>query len=141
MAYQTLLGGQIFRFDSVKEVLAKANEEKSGDILAGVAAASDLERVAAKEVLSGMLLKDLREHPVVPYEEDDVTRMNQDSINETLYHQIENWTVSDLREWILSYSTTERQLRDMSRALTSEMVAGVAKLMTNLDLILSLIHI
>ena len=81
MAYQTLLGGQIFRFDSVKEVLAKANEEKSGDILAGVAAASDLERVAAKEVLSGMLLKDLREHPVVPYEEDDVTRMNQDSIN------------------------------------------------------------
>ena len=135
MAYQTLLGGQIFRFDSVKEVLAKANEEKSGDILAGVAAASDLERVAAKEVLSGMLLKDLREHPVVPYEEDDVTRMNQDSINETLYHQIENWTVSDLREWILSYSTTERQLRDMSRALTSEMVAGVAKLMTNLDLI------
>ena len=135
MAYQTLLGGQIFRFDSVKEVLAKAIEEKSGDILAGVAAASDLERVAAKEVLSGMLLKDLREHPVVPYEEDDVTRMNQDSINETLYHQIENWTVSDLREWILSYSTTERQLRDMSRALTSEMVAGVAKLMTNLDLI------
>ena len=64
-----------------------------------------------------------------------MTRMNQDSINETLYHQIENWTVSDLREWILSYSTTERQLRDMSRALTSEMVAGVAKLMTNLDLI------
>lgn len=135
MAYQTLLGGQIFRFDSVKEVLAKANEEKSGDILAGVAAASDLERVAAKDVLSGMLLKDLRENPVVPYEEDDVTRMNQNSINETLYNKIKNWTVSDLREWILSYSTAESQIRDMSRALTSEMVAGVAKLMTNLDLV------
>ncbi len=135
MAYKTLLGGQIFTFDSVKEVMAKANEEKSGDILAGVAASSDLERIAAKEVLSNMLLKDLRENPAVPYEEDDVTRLNQDSINEVFYSKIKNWTVSDLREWILSYSTTERELRDMSRALTSEMVAGVAKLMTNLDLI------
>ncbi|WP_418489626.1 ethanolamine ammonia-lyase subunit EutB [Frisingicoccus sp.] len=135
MAYKTLLGGQIFTFDSVKEVMAKANEEKSGDILAGVAASSDLERIAAKEVLSNMLLKDLRENPAVPYEEDDVTRLNQDSINEVFYNKIKNWTVSDLREWILSYSTTERELRDMSRALTSEMVAGVAKLMTNLDLI------
>ena len=135
MAYKTLLGGQIFTFDSVKEVMAKANEEKSGDILAGVAASSDLERIAAKEVLSNMLLKDLRENPAVPYEEDDVPRLNQDSINEVFYSKIKNWTVSDLREWILSYSTTERELRDMSRALTSEMVAGVAKLMTNLDLI------
>ncbi len=135
MAYKTLLGGQMFTFDSVKEVMAKANEEKSGDILAGVAASSDLERIAAKEVLSNMLLKDLRENPAVPYEEDDVTRLNQDSINEVFYNKIKNWTVGDLREWILSYSTTERQLRDMSHALTSEMVAGVAKLMTNLDLI------
>ena len=135
MAYKTLLGGQIFTFDSVKEVMAKANEEKSGDILAGVAASSDLERIAAKEVLSNMLLKDLRENPAVPYEEDDVTRLNQDSINEVFYNKIKNWTVSDLREWILCYSTTEQQLRDMSHALTSEMVAGVAKLMTNLDLI------
>lgn len=135
MAYKTLLGGQIFTFDSVKEVMAKANEEKSGDILAGVAASSDLERIAAKEVLSNMLLTDLRENPAVPYEEDDVTRLNQDSINEVFYNKIKNWTVSDLREWILSYSTTEAQIRDMSHALTSEMVAGVAKLMTNLDLI------
>lgn len=135
MAYKTLLGGQMFTFDSVKEVMAKANEEKSGDILAGVVASSDLERIAAKEVLSNMLLKDLRENPAVPYEEDDVTRLNQDSINEVFYNKIKNWTVGDLREWILSYSTTERQLRDMSHALTSEMVAGVAKLMTNLDLI------
>ena len=54
MAYKTLLGGQVFTFDSVKEVMAKANEEKSGDILAGVAASSDLERIAAKEVLSNI---------------------------------------------------------------------------------------
>ena len=135
MAYRTLLGGQIFRFDTVKEVLAKANEEKSGDILAGVAASSDLERVAAKEVLANMRLSELRENPVVPYEEDDVTRLNQDGINQTFYNKIKNWTVSDLREWILDYSTTEQQIKDMSKALTGEMVAAVAKIMTNLDLI------
>ena len=135
MAYRTLLGGQIFRFDSVKEVLAKANEEKSGDILAGVAASSDLERVAAKEVLANMRLSELRENPVVPYEEDDVTRLNQDGINQVFYNKIKNWTVSDLREWILDYSTTEHQIKDMSKALTGEMVAAVAKIMTNLDLI------
>ena len=117
MAYKTLLGGQIFTFDSVKEVMAKANEEKSGDILAGVAASSDLERIAAKEVLSNMLLKDLRENPAVPYEEDDVTRLNQDSINEVFYNKIKNWTVSDLREWILSYSTTEQQRGTIQRLI------------------------
>ena len=66
----TVLSGQAFIFRSLKEVLAKANELKSGDVLAGVAASSDLERIAAKEVLSQLLLSDLRNHPVVPYEED-----------------------------------------------------------------------
>lgn len=135
MAYRTMLAGQTFVFDTVKEVLAKANEEKSGDILAGIAAESDRERIAAKETLAGMLLRDLRENPVVPYEEDDVTRLNQDSINETLYDKISRWTVSDLREWILEDDTRERQLQEISKALTSEMIAAAAKLMTNLDLI------
>ena len=135
MSYRTLLSGQMYSFESVKEVLAKANEEKSGDILAGVAASSDMERIAAKEALANMLVKDLRENPVVPYEQDDVTRMNQDGINEPLYEKIKNWTISDLREYILSDTTTENQLRDLSRALTAETVAGVAKLMSNMDLV------
>lgn len=133
--YKTLLSGQTFTFDSVKEVLAKANEEKSGDILAGVAASSDIERIAAKEVLSEMTLKELRENPVVPYEEDDVTRLNQDGLNETIYDSIKNWTVADLREWILCGNTTEADIRRISKGLTAEMVAGVAKLMSNLDLV------
>lgn len=91
MSYRVLLSGQNFVFDSVKEVLAKANEEKSGDTLAGVAARSDMERIAAKEALSDMLLKDLRENPVVPYEQDDVTRINQDSLNEVVYDRIKGW--------------------------------------------------
>ncbi|MDD2955753.1 MAG: ethanolamine ammonia-lyase subunit EutB [Oscillospiraceae bacterium] len=135
MSFQTLLAGQIYSFDTVKEVLAKANELKSGDILAGVAAASDMERVAAKEVLSGMLLSALRENPVAPYEEDDVTRLNQDGLNETIYAGIRNWTVAELREWLLDYRTTEADIRRISKGLTAEMVAAVAKLMSNLDLI------
>lgn len=133
--YRTLLSGQQFTFDSVKEVLAKANEEKSGDILAGVAAKSDIERVAAKEVLSQMTLHDLRENPIVPYEEDDVTRLNQDGLNETIYGSIQSWTVAELREWILSGDTTEADIRRASKGLTAEMVAAVCKLMTNLDLV------
>ena len=133
--YRTLLSGQQFTFDSVKEVLAKANEEKYGDILAGVAARSDIERVAAKEVLSQMTLHDLRENPIVPYEEDDVTRLNQDGLNETIYGSIQSWTVAELREWILSGETSEADIRRVSKGLTAEMVAAVCKLMTNLDLV------
>lgn len=135
MSYKTLLSGQVFTFDSVKEVLAKANEEKSGDILAGVAAKSGLERIAAKEVLSQMTLKELRENPVVPYEEDEVTRLNQDGLSEAIYGGMKSWTVGELREWLMDYSTTEEDIRRASRGLTAEMVAAVAKLMTNMDLV------
>ena len=135
MGYSTLLGGKKFTFNSVKEVLAKANEEKSGDILAGVAAGSDLERIAAKQVLSNMLVRDLRENPVVSYEDDEVTRINQDSIDPAVYDRIKHWTMAELREYILGYKTTESDLRTLSRGLTAETVAGVCKLMTNLDLV------
>ncbi len=135
MKLAAVLAGQAFIFSSVKEVLAKANELKSGDILAGVAASSDLERIAAKEVLSQLLLSDLRENPAVPYEEDEVTRINQDSIDPAVYDRIRNWTVAELREYILSRETTEEDIHTLSRGLTSEMVAAVCKLMTNLDLV------
>ena len=72
MRLSTVLAGKSFEFKSIKEVLAKANEAKSGDQLAGIAATSDLERVAAKAVLSRLLVRDLRENPVVSYEDDDV---------------------------------------------------------------------
>ena len=135
MKLKTTLFGKTYAFRDVKDVLAKANEEKSGDKLAGVAAQSAEERVAAKVVLSEMLLSDLRENPVVPYEQDEVTRIIQDDINETVYEKIRNWTVSDLREWILDENTTGADLRRLSRGLTSETVAAVCKLMGNLDLI------
>lgn len=135
MRLKTVILGKTYQFKDVKEVLAKANEEKSGDILAGVAASSGTERIAAKEVLSNFLVSDLRENPVVPYEQDDVTRIIQDAVSEPIYNKIRNWTVGELREYILSHTTTERDIRHLSRGLTSEVVAGVCKLMSNLDLI------
>lgn len=135
MRLKTKLFGQIYEFSSVKEVLAKANEEKSGDKLAGVAARTTKERVAAKEVLANLTLEDLRKNPVVPYEEDEVTRIIQDDVNEKIYEEIKNWTVSDLREWVLDTNVVSDDIRRISRGLTSEMVAAVTKLMSNLDLI------
>jgi ethanolamine ammonia-lyase large subunit len=127
--------GKTYMFDNIKEVLAKANEEKSGDILAGIAATSVEERVAAKRVLSQLTLEDLRNNPVVSYEEDEVTRIIQDNVNAKIYGEIKNLSVSEFREKILSLETTGEDIKRMSRGLTSEMVAGVAKLMSNLDLI------
>lgn len=135
MNLSTLLFGKTYSFQNIKQVLAKANEEKSGDRLAGIAAENAEERVAAKIVLSGLLLSDLRENPVVPYEQDEVTRIIQDDVNETIYRQIRGWSVAELREWILSETTTGADLHRISRGLTSEMIAAVAKLMSNLDLI------
>ncbi len=135
MKLQTTLLGKTYQFQSLKEVLAKANEEKTGDQLAGLAAQTAQERVAAKVVLSEVTLHDLREHPAVPYEEDEVTRIIQDDVNEAVYRKIQNWTVAELREWLLAETTTGADIRRLSRGLTSEMVAAVCKLMGNLDLI------
>lgn len=135
MSYAISLCGKNFTFKNEKDVLAKANEVKSGDTLAGIAAESDLERIAAKEVLANLTVKALRENPVVPYEEDEVTRINQDSIDPVVYDEIKNLTMAELREKILSYSSDEEDLKRLSRGLTSEVVAGVCKLMSNMDLV------
>ncbi|EAC7577568.1 ethanolamine ammonia lyase large subunit, partial [Listeria monocytogenes] len=107
MILKTNLFGHTYQFKSITDVLAKANEEKSGDRLAGVAAESAEERVAAKVVLSKMTLGDLRNNPVVPYETDEVTRIIQDQVNDRIHDSIKNWTVEELREWILDHKTTD----------------------------------
>ncbi len=135
MAIKVLLAGQIFNFNSIKEVLAKANEEKSGDVLAGIAAKSDIERIAAKQALANMPLSELRENPVVPYEQDEVTRINQDTLNETIYNTIKGLTVGQFREWLLDDKTTSQAIKHITPALTAEMIAAVTKLMSNLDLV------
>ncbi len=135
MILKTKLFGKTYQFSSVMEVMGKANEEKSGDKLAGVAAGSAEERVAAKVVLSHLTLSDLFNNPAVPYEKDEVTRIIIDHVNLRTYEKIKNWTVAELREWILDCNTTNYDIHSISNGLTSEMVAAVAKIMSNLDLI------
>ena len=135
MILKTKLLGHVYDFHTVREVMAKANEEKSGDRLAGIGAETAAERVAAKAVLAQLTLADLRNSPAVPYESDEVTRIIQDGVNEKIYGEIRNWTVAELREWLLDEANDGPAVRRLSRGLTSEMVAAVAKLMSNLDLV------
>jgi len=136
MLLRTKLFGETYEFATIKELLAKANEEKSGDQQAGIAANTAAERVAARLVLAEVPLSVLRENPAVPYDDDEVTRVIDDAVNETIYAEIKGWNVGEFREWILSNKTDSDQIRRVSNALTGEMVAGVAKLMSNLDLVL-----
>lgn len=135
MNLRSKIHNQVFTFNSVTELLAKANNEKSGDALAGLAAGSATERVAAKLCLSELQLRDIYENPVIPYEDDDVTRCIYDDLNTTIYNRVANWTVSELREYILSGSTAQNDLLNISRGLTSEMIAAAAKLMSTMDLV------
>ncbi len=133
----TKLDGRNYRFAEIKTVLACANEEKSGDRLAQIGSKSELERVAAKYVLSGLTLESLRQAPVVAYDEDEVTRLIDDSLDVEAYEKIKSWTVADLREFLLSSTTDLKSIEAIRWGLTGEMVAAVTKLMSNLDLILA----
>ncbi|MEJ5201307.1 MAG: ethanolamine ammonia-lyase subunit EutB [Anaerolineales bacterium] len=135
MLLRTSLFGKVYEFPDLRVLMGKANEEKSGDHLAGVAAETTAERVAAKIVLAEVPLWVLRENPVVPYEQDEVTRVIQDAINETVYQEIKDWTVGELREWLLSDVADSRTIARISEGLTAEMIAAVTKLMSNMDLI------
>lgn len=135
MRLKTVLFGATYQFASVKEVLGKAGEARSGDILAGVAAESMLERVAAKEVLANLTLADLRDNPVIPYERDAVTRVIQDSVHAPAYREIRNWTVAEFRDFLLDSRTAPRDIDRTRKGVTSEMAAAVSKVMSNADLI------
>lgn len=133
MNLKTNLFGKVYSFKDVKDVLAKANEEKSGDALAGICAKSTEERIAAKIVVSNLTLGDIRNNPAVPYEEDEITRVIQDSVDEDVYSKLKNITVGEFRDFILSSS--ESEIIGIRDGLTSEMIAAVTKLMSNMDLV------
>ncbi len=135
MLLRTKLFGKIFEFPDIRELMGKANEEKSGDILAGVASITTLERAAAKHVLAEVPLWVLKESPVAPYDQDEVTRVIQDAIEPTVYEEVKDWTVGELREWILSEKNDGESIYRITTGLTSEMIAAVTKLMSNMDLI------
>src|SRR5262245_53168346 len=137
MKLSATLRGKTFAFRDVREVMAKANEDKAGDNLAGVAAGSALERVAAKLVLSELTVGDLHEHPCIPYEEDEVTRLIWDEFAQPIFQEVKGWTIGRVREHVLDAQTGGADLLRLSRGLTSEMIAACAKLMSNLDLVVA----
>ncbi|MDR3348657.1 MAG: ethanolamine ammonia-lyase subunit EutB [Acidaminococcales bacterium] len=135
MKLKTLLHGKTYEFRNLADVLAKANEPKSADRLQNIAARSASERVAAKIALAAMTVGDLTENPVLPYEDDEVTRANIDSLNQPLYKAMKNKTIGELREWILDHKTTGREIERFARAFTGEVAAAAAKIMSTMDLV------
>jgi ethanolamine ammonia-lyase large subunit len=126
-----------YRFSDIREVLAKANEEKSGDQLAGIAATSERERVAAKRALADLTLIDLLNNPIIPPETDEVTRLILESHEASAFQRIRGMTVGAFREFILNDRTAEADLKSLKWGITPEMAAAVAKLMSNKDLVLA----
>jgi ethanolamine ammonia-lyase large subunit len=128
-------GGERHVFRDLTDVLAKASPRRSGDELAGLAAQSDAQRVAARSVLADLPLTRFLDEPLIPYEADEVTRLIMDSHDTAAFAPVRHLTVGGLRDWLLSYEATTEALAALAPGLTPEMVAGVSKLMRNQDLI------
>jgi len=126
-----------FDFSDLRELFAKANEEKSGDQLAGIAARSERERVAAKRKLADLTFDEIVRRPLIDPSEDDVTRLILDSFDQQAFRSIASMTVGQFREFLLDDATTATQLNPLQHAIVPEIAAAVAKLMSNKDLVLA----
>ena len=134
--YQHRIGVQNYQFEGLATLLARASPERSGDHLAGVAAQSAQERVAAQMALADLPLTRFLQEAIVPYETDEVTRLIIDSHDAAAFAPVAGLTVGGLRDWLLSDTADSDTLRKLAPGLTPEMVAAVSKLMRNQDLIL-----
>jgi ethanolamine ammonia-lyase large subunit len=137
MKLAAVLRNERFEFADLRAVFARANEEKSGDQLAGVAAPTERERVAAKMVLADMRLSEIVDNPLIDPDFDDVSRLILDGQDRESFAAIRSWTVGELRDWILSDSTTGEDLHAIRLAIIPEVAAAVTKLMGNKDLVVA----
>jgi ethanolamine ammonia-lyase large subunit len=135
MAHTATLGGTSYVFADLKTLLAKATPRRAGDMLAGIAAADATERVAAQYVLADLPLSHFLNETVIPYEDDEVTRLIADSHDPTAFAEISSLTVGEFRDWLLSDEVDYTTLTRIAPALVPEMVAAVSKLMRLQDLI------
>jgi len=126
-----------FTFSDLRQLFAIANEEKSGDQLAGIAASSERERVAAKKRLADLTLEEIVRQPLISPEQDDVTQLILDTFDQDAFTRIKSMTVGEFREYILADSTREADLHALQWAIIPEMAAAVAKIMSNKDLVLA----
>ena len=133
--HATTLGRTRHSFPDLKSLLAAASPPRSGDALAGIAASSDEQRVAARLILADLPLATFLAEPLIPYEEDEVTRLIQDTHDAAAFAPVAGQTVGQFREWLLSDAADRAALAALAPGLTPEMVAAVSKLMRNQDLI------
>src|SRR5712692_4921921 len=126
-----------FDFSDLRELFGKANEEKSGDQLAGIAARSERERVAAKRKLADLTLDEIVRRPLIDPSEDDVSRLILDTFDQEAFRSIASVTVGEFREFLLDDGTTDSQLQPLQQAIIPEVAAAVTKLMSNKDLVLA----
>jgi ethanolamine ammonia-lyase large subunit len=136
MAYRHTIDATTYVFDDLRDLLAKATPPRSGDRLAGIAAESAAQMMAARISLSNVPLKQFLQETVVPYEDDEVTRLIVDTHDDQAFAAISSLTVGAFRDWLLSDAATGDMLKKLSRGITPEMAAAVSKLMRNQDLIL-----
>lgn len=136
MGYAHTLGGQVWHFDDLKTLMARATPPRSGDMLAGLAARTAAERVAARMALAELPLRRFLDEALVPYEQDEVTRLIIDGHDAPAFAPVAQLTVGDFRDWLLRDDTDEATLAALRPGLTPEMVAAVSKLMRNQDLVL-----
>src|SRR5213079_1970063 len=136
MVYRQVIDATSYLFDDLRDLLAKATPPRSGDRLAGIAAGSAEQMVAARMALSNVPLTQFLNETVIPYEDDEVTRLIVDSHDAPGFAAISSLTVGGFRDWLLSDAATSEVLKKISRAITPEMAAAVSKLMRNQDLIL-----
>ena len=136
MVYKTQIAGTVYTFINLRELLAKASPARSGDYLAGVAADSNLERVAAQWVLADVPLKQFLLEPLIPCETDEVSRLIFQQHDEQAFTLVSHLTVGGFRDWLLSEEATTEVLHQIAFGLIPEMVAAVSKLMRIQDLIL-----
>ena len=137
MVYRHAIGNTSYVFDDLRELLAKATPPRSGDRLAGIAAESAEQMVAARIALADVPLKQFLHETVIPYEDDEVTRLIVDTHDRPAFAAISSLTVGSFRDWLLSGAATTDVLKRIARAVTPEMAAAVSKLMRNQDLILA----
>lgn len=135
--YNTTLAHRSYRFASLKALMAKASPARSGDNLAGIAAESAEERMAAKIALADVPLREILDNPLIAYADDEVTRLIIDTHDKTAFKTISHLTVGDFRDWLLDDTTDSETLRSVAKGITPEMAAAVSKLMRNQDLILA----
>ena len=136
MVYRHVVGQRTWVFADLKDLLAKATPLRSGDMLAGIAAGSAEEGMAARHCLADLPLRSLLLQPLIPYDDDDVTRLILDTHDEAAFAPIAHLTVGDFRDWLLSDLATPETLAAIAPGVTPEMAAAVSKVMRNQDLIL-----